>query len=371
MQAESVRLHCTEGSSDKLYFIDLIQAGTGWVVNFAYGRRGRPLNNNTKTPNPVPYAQAKRIFDNLAAEKMGKGYRHYQGGGSATIPQPTTAAASGTAPPAPATRLLPQLLNPIEESRVEQYLIGNDWLMQEKKDGVRLLVRSNASGVTGHNRKGEAVALNPTVEAYVKRVGTGFVLDGELVAETLFVFDLLEVGGSDIRSQAYERRLTALDRLLNGYTGEAIRIVPTARDEETKRTLYGLLKEQNREGVVFKKRTAPYVPGRPNSGGAQLKLKFYSTATAIVSGLNDKRSVRLALFHGGSLIGVGNVTIPANHQIPEVGAKVEVRYLYAYPIPGSLYQPVYLGQRTDVTDAECTTTQLKFKPEGYVEEEES
>ena len=101
-------------------------------------------------------------------------------------------------------------------------------------------------------------------------------------------------------------------------------------------------------------------------------MKFYAACTAIVTGLNDQRSVRLGLFHQGAIISVGNVTIPANHEIPEVGAKVEIRYLYAYPVPGgSLYQPIFLGPRTDVDDAECNTSQLKFKPEGQVEEDES
>ncbi|MEN9634345.1 MAG: hypothetical protein RL077_2749 [Verrucomicrobiota bacterium] len=57
---------------------------------------------------------------------------------------------------------------------------------------------------------------------------------------------------------------------------------------------------------------------------------------------------------------IGNVTIPANHKVPAVGAVVETRYLYAYP-DGSLYQPVYLGERSDVRQNECVVSQMKFK----------
>lgn len=57
---------------------------------------------------------------------------------------------------------------------------------------------------------------------------------------------------------------------------------------------------------------------------------------------------------------VGNVSIPANREVPAVGTVVEVRYLYAAQ-GGSLYQPVYLGVRSDIEAPECVVAQLKFK----------
>jgi bifunctional non-homologous end joining protein LigD len=57
---------------------------------------------------------------------------------------------------------------------------------------------------------------------------------------------------------------------------------------------------------------------------------------------------------------VGNVTIPANHALPKVGDLVEVRYLYHYP-GGSLYQPIYLGSRSDKDLPDHLNT-LKSKP---------
>ncbi|HZZ00926.1 MAG TPA: hypothetical protein VFE36_15300 [Candidatus Baltobacteraceae bacterium] len=49
--------------------------------------------------------------------------------------------------------------------------------------------------------------------------------------------------------------------------------------------------------------------------------------------------------------------------IPSVGDVVEIRYLYAYR-GGSLYQPVYLGKRTDMDQSDCKLSQLKYKGEG-------
>ena len=123
------------------------------------------------------------------------------------------------------------------------------------------------------------------------------------------------------------------------------------------------LRAERREGVVFKRLDALYQPGQPNSGGPQLKHKFVATLSAVVSKLNLQRSVEVRLSNGKGWISVGNVTIPANHPVPKVGAVVEVRYLYAFKESNTLYQPVYLGLRSDVEQHECVLSQLKFKGE--------
>lgn len=112
---------------------------------------------------------------------------------------------------------------------------------------------------------------------------------------------------------------------------------------------------------MFKRLAAPFSPGRPASGGDQLKVKFYATLSAIVDGVNAQRSVRLILMDEADKgVIVGNVTIPPNKSVPQAGDVVEVRYLYGFP-GGSLFQPVYLGPRDDVDPAECRSSQIKFK----------
>ncbi|OBG22753.1 hypothetical protein A5768_23585 [Mycolicibacterium fortuitum] len=69
----------------------------------------------------------------------------------------------------------------------------------------------------------------------------------------------------------------------------------------------------------------------------------------------------VSLLNGDEWQTVGNVTVPANQNVPQLGDVVEVRYLYAAQIGGALYQPVLLGVRDDVEPAECVVTQLKFK----------
>ncbi len=69
-------LYFQDGRSDKVYEVDLCQAGENlYSVNFRYGRRDANLKEGTKTDTPVPLAQAEKVFDKLVAEKVKKGYQ--------------------------------------------------------------------------------------------------------------------------------------------------------------------------------------------------------------------------------------------------------------------------------------------------------
>jgi hypothetical protein len=57
--------------------------------------------------------------------------------------------------------------------------------------------------------------------------------------------------------------------------------------------------------------------------------------------------VEIGLLGGNGWQSAGNVTIPPSHSVPKMGDVVEVRFLYAFPGTGTVYQPVYLGLRAD------------------------
>ena len=70
------QLFFKEGTSDKVYEVDLCEVGTNlYVVNFRYGKRGGTLKEGTKTPTAVSRTQADQIFSDLEAEKRKKGYQ--------------------------------------------------------------------------------------------------------------------------------------------------------------------------------------------------------------------------------------------------------------------------------------------------------
>jgi predicted DNA-binding WGR domain protein len=89
------KLHFREGNSDKVYEVDLCDAGgEKFVVNFRYGRRGAELKEGTKTTVPVGLAEAEKIFQKLVDEKTRKGY-HVAGEKSQTKEQTKAKSASG------------------------------------------------------------------------------------------------------------------------------------------------------------------------------------------------------------------------------------------------------------------------------------
>src|SRR5664279_3163353 len=69
---DRMSLSYCEGASDKIYQAEIVPVSDGFQMNFAYGRRGSTMNTGTKTSTPVPYAQAKKIFDTLVNGRVGE-----------------------------------------------------------------------------------------------------------------------------------------------------------------------------------------------------------------------------------------------------------------------------------------------------------
>jgi bifunctional non-homologous end joining protein LigD len=352
MTDERLSLFYKEGGSDKFYFISIEPQGGGFVVPFTFGRRGTTGQSGTKTPNgPVPYEKAKKLFDSIMNEKMAKGYSPGEG----------MKPYAGTPGEKKATGINCQLLNPVEEREAERLIRHLDFVAQEKFDGRRMLIRWHDGAATGINRKGLECGFPAPLEADAREIGrraARFVIDGEAVGDKLHAFDILSLDGDDLREKPYLERLGVLTGLFAGR--RSIVVVKTAHAPKDKQALFDSVRRAGGEGVVFKDMHAPYKAGRPASGGCQLKFKFVSTLSAIVARVNARRSVALELLDGKKRLAVGNVTIPPNAAIPKAGDILEVRYLY-YNAGGSLYQPVYLAVREDLSAEDCVAAQLKHR----------
>jgi len=349
MNSENITLYFKQGTSDKVYKASMEEVDSQlFVVNFAYGRRGATLKTGTKTKTPVDYASAKKIYDKLVKSKTSKGY----------IPGEEGSQYVHTDTDMRDTGVQCQLLNFVEEAVALKLIKDNKWWAQEKYDGRRMLIHKTDS-MTAINRKGLSIGAPDTILNSAGQVDQTYLVDGEAVGEQLFVFDLLEIDNTDVRSAPYNERLSHLENL--GFN-DSIVIAETAKTKKEKQQLYDRLKTSGMEGIVFKKPSAPYTAGRPNSGGNQMKFKFYATASVIVTSHNQKRSVAVAIIADKKQVNVGNVTIPPNKKVPTVDSIIEVRYLYAYK-GGNLYQPTYLGVRDDISFEDCPISQLKYKKE--------
>lgn len=379
----STSLHFREGNSDKEYHAAVEPEGEGYIVTFAYGRRGGNLTTGRKTQNIVTLAEANAIHDKLVREKTAKGYREV----GVTRQPDRTSNNDGQD-----SGIRCQLLNPIEEPELDRLLDGTTHCLQEwsgatwtganatcpkgatggehqKHDGRRLMVRKKGDEITGINRRGLLIPVPEPIRRAVAEIPVDVLIDGEAVGDTLHAFDLLEVKGYDIRTNAYLSRMAGLIALLDPEHPH-LRPVNTHTEPDDKRAMFGTLRLCGGEGVVFKEIDSPFSLGRPNSGGSQLKFKFVESASFIVTGVNAKRSVNLGLMasDGNGIVSAGNVTIPPNQRIPEAGRVVEIRYLYALRQSGSIYQPVYLGERADIPASDCTVDQLKYKSEPVAAE---
>ena len=352
MIKESVALWYQEGASDKVYNAELVEQSTGFVVNFAYGRRGNSLVTGTKTKEPVAYLVARKTFDKLVKSKTAKGYKE-KGVTGKPINTVTDKEDSG---------IRPQLLNDISEMEANFFIKDDKYCMQEKFDGRRKIITSDKSNhVQGVNKKGVIIAINEEIKRTCEYIPGPYIIDGEDMGDYMMLFD-------DITKPylPYIERYQMLRELLTNTTDELLEAVKTAWDTNTKQIMFDRLKRERAEGVVFKLIDAPYTAGRPASGGDQLKCKFYDTASCVVESVSSvKNSIGLRVYddsHPVSLVGVsvGNATLYPNSPKIEVGDIVEVKYLY-YNEGGSLYQPILKEVRDDVDPIECTLAKLKRK----------
>lgn len=364
-QNQSVSLAFCDGKSDKVYHAQLKAADTGFVVTFQYGRRGAALVSGTKTATPLPYEKAKKTFDKVVAEKIGKGYSH----GDEGVPY------QDTPKEARKTDFDAQLLNVIDDDEAQRLNADPAWAAQEKKDGDRRAADADGEGnVTGMNRKGLSVSLPKAVADELLDVAqSGAVrIDAEIVGDKLYAFDLhVLMGGSLRQSHGWLKRQRLLEHTFAN--SKVIIPIPVAVTTEEKRALYARVKREGGEGVVYKRIDCLVEGGRPASGGDWLKRVFYARSSFIVTGCKEgKRSVSIGLLAAPGdteIIPLGNVTVPANASIPAPNAVLDCEYLYAYK-GGSLHIPIFKGVRTDIDVSECLMAQLKFKPEGKEDDEE-
>jgi len=122
---KSITLYYREGASDKVYQASIHPKDGGYVVTFAFGRRGSTLSTGMKTSTPVDYETAQRVFNRLIEEKTVKGYTPGEDG----TPYRQTGKETQN------SGIHCQLLNPINEDQLDSFLDDPVYCIQEKFDG--------------------------------------------------------------------------------------------------------------------------------------------------------------------------------------------------------------------------------------------
>jgi bifunctional non-homologous end joining protein LigD len=368
-QTETIELYFQQGSSDKVYHLQLESAEDQWSVKAQWGRRGSALQSDTKVGG-VAYEEAKRVYDRIVREKTGKGYQIAQATANGDTPisvgLPSMKEHSGHSP---------ELLTPIEEPEALQLVQDASWWFQQKFDGRRLAVQKTDGQYSGINKLGQLIPIDSRLTKSLGSVqAEAFLVDGEITDSRFHLWDLLEINGTDLRIQPYEIRYARLGLVFRG-VDEALRVCETAMTPKAKRAFVKAMHESRAEGFVCKNRSAAYAGGR---AGQHFKCKFVTTASFIVGPKPDKkaddghRSIAVYLLDDSRPRFMGTVGVPDRYPLPRVEQVVEVRYLYCHPGPeGKLIQAKYFGKvRDDVALADCNVRQLKLKADE-VEDNES
>ena len=359
----SIELFFQEGTSDKVYHAQIVEDGGAYTVHCQWGRRGASLQQGSKAVR-VPLAKAQQKFDSLVREKTTNGYQQITAEVQPAAVAPPEGEGSGSRVTGKRAKVgvAAQLQQPIEDdSELAKFLANDDVIAQQKLDGQRVLVHI-ADELLVTNRDGQTTAVDMRHFQGLEYLPRGTILDGELLDDAYWAFDVLSFAGDDVRARGYLERFEILDGEVEPALTGDVRILPVAVGKKAKEKLHDKLRAANAEGLVFKEREAPYTSGR---SAAQRKYKFLKSADVVILE-NAGNAYLMAVYDGKKLFEVGRVfagTTNASRKALDAALArgerpvCEVRYLYATD-DHQLYQPVFVNARTDKAAKECVRAQL-------------
>lgn len=247
----------------------------------------------------------------------------------------------------------PELLTETTPEQAAEYIMDGRFALQEKRDGVRLLVRRQGNKFEGWNKKGEPTAVHPVLTSALRSLNVDeFILDGEFERPYFYCWDLLSAQGIDLSAYPYGERY----KILQVFRGcPTVTVLPCWTDEGDKERMVYEFRTQRAEGVVFKNLETAYRAGRAHQ---HFKLKFHQSATARVLEVDPFRDrVSLEMLDGNLWRTVCGLKVP-NGAVRQ-GEFVEVRYLSGTR-DKKLVQPIFLRVRDDVSQEDCGFEQVKI-----------
>jgi len=203
-------------------------------------------------------------------------------------------------------------MRPMLASRGTEVPTGPEWAHEVKWDGMRVLVEVGPTGFVIRSRnENDVTAAFPELRGLVQVArtrGQEMLLDGEVVAfadgiptfaaiadrmhvrdprraealsrskpVTLLAFDILRLDGQDLTGRPWKERRAVLESL--DLSGPHWQVPPTYDDG---RSLLDITADQGLEGVVSKKRSSRYYPGRRSNDW--LKFPHRQTTSYVVGG---------------------------------------------------------------------------------------
>jgi len=210
---------------------------------------------------------------------------------------------------------LPEHLRPMLATLADAPFDDPDWVFESKWDGFRMVTTIAGGKVTLYSRNGKLLSdsYRPVAQA-LERIGRDAVLDGELVALDAHgvsrfqllqnalkeqarlrycIFDLMFLGGKDLRRQPLVARKERLQALL---PEDALISFSAHRPERGKR-YFQEAQRQGLEGLMAKRSASLYLSGARSTDW--LKIKTARRQEAVVVGFTAPRGSRP---HFGALV---------------------------------------------------------------------
>jgi len=305
-------------------------------------------------------------------------------------------------------------IKPMFSTLVDEPFDHKEWLFEIKWDGYRAISIVKKGSAEIFSRRGLRFRNFGIIEEQLGRLGLDAVLDGEIIAVDEFgksdfqslqnyknardttliyyVFDILQLKNKDLKDLPLEQRKQILFTLLGGMNG-AVRFA--GHLEEKGKKMFETAKTMGIEGIMAKKRSSKYEPGRRVKNW--LKIKALKRQEAVIFGVTEPRGQREAfgslvlgayengkpLYIGQSGGGFTNAELnrlkkkfekyktgqPAFENPPLLGTKItwlkpefvcEVKFS-EWTSDGKMRHPIYLGIRADKKPTEVVIEKPQSK----------
>lgn len=240
--------------------------------------------------------------------------------GEVTPPKPSAKRKRSSRDPPKAP--LPQSLQPQLATLVDAPPDGPEWLHEIKHDGYRICARVEDGRARLFTRSGNdwTDAFPSIAEAIAEVPVKAAFFDGEVVAHDAagrsrfqllqnalkhpradlryYVFDIVHMDGFDLREAPLGARKDLLREVL-APLGKSRRVRFSEHVQGDGGAFFAGACGRGEEGIVSKRATAPYTPGRSRSW---VKVKCHKRQEFVVVGYTDPRGARLGF--GALLLGV-------------------------------------------------------------------
>ncbi len=193
-----------------------------------------------------------------------------------------------------------------------------------------------------------------------------FVLDGELIGNTYWIFDLPLAGTMINPSSPYSERRNTLDELFRLWQPEHCSLLPIARTQIDKLQLSLDVIAAGGEGLICNEIDAPYLSGKRSKHMLKHKLVKQADCVVIDKGREGKDNLTLALWDDKVLREIVDVSaLTGDGPRCSIGDVVTINYLGWNG--HRLTQAVRPCLRHDKAPAECTIDQVQLSGQEIIQ----